>query len=50
MEKVVKITVDGPNPIGEYSAWVGDFDIGVTIGIGKTEWEAIADLMERLIE
>jgi len=39
-------TVSGPNPIGEYTAWIGDYDLDIRVGTGKTKCEAIADLCD----
>lgn len=48
VEEKITITVSGPNPIGEYIAWVGDYDLDITTGNGSTRYEAIRDLMDRL--
>ena len=44
--------VHPPIPIRnmDWQAWVGDMDIGVRTGSGKTEREAVMDLLENLIE
>ena len=43
-------TVESEYWKGEWSAWEGDYDLGTPVATGKTEIEAIENLLERIGE
>ena len=48
MEKITTVYVYPPVPFRhmDWQAWRGDYDLGVLVGTGATEQEAIDDLLQ----
>jgi hypothetical protein len=43
-------TISEKMPDGYIYCWIGDYDLDIAVGTGKTKAEAIVDLMEKLDE